>query len=57
MSATPILRYREYYTFQGYYRLEVSPSAAAGGTTGEEVFAACRDWMSAKFPDLDNIVL
>lgn len=39
MSATPILRYREYYTFQGYYRLEVSPSAAAGGTTGEEVFA------------------
>ena len=25
--------------------------------TGEEVFAACRDWMSAKFPDLDNIVL
>ena len=25
--------------------------------TGEEVFAACRDWMYGKFPDLDNIVL
>ena len=25
--------------------------------TGEEVFSACRDWMSGKFPDLDNIVL
>ena len=25
--------------------------------TSEEVFAACREWMSGKFPDLDNIVL
>ena len=25
--------------------------------TGEEVFAACRAWMSGRFPDLDNIVL
>ena len=28
-----------------------------GDATGGEVFAACRDWMAGRFPDLDNIVL
>ena len=31
--------------------------SAGDDATGEEVFAACREWMSDKFPDLDNIVL
>ena len=37
-----------------YAKVAFSPGDEA---TGEEIFAACRDWMSGKFPDLDNIVL
>ena len=33
------------------------PDSLGDGATGEEVFAACREWMAGRFPDLDNIIL